>query len=127
VLRGEIGTRRVDRRLVDDVNLRAVPLLKDGYATASAAEHGVIGEAPKVLVFYGGWHHAYIAKAPAPWKRCKTRPQVGPLECVTEYMISRVGNHVPVKLAGARLARLRTLDGKHDDVRFMSRYFLRQG
>jgi len=127
VLRGDLGTTRVDRNLVDDVSLRALPLLKNGYVTASAAEHGVIGEAPKDLIFLNGWDHAYIAKAPAPWKKCKTRAQVGPLECVTEYMISRIGNHLPVKLAGARLVRLRTRDGKHNDVRFMSRYFLRHG
>ena len=126
MLRGELGTRRVERNLVNDVNVRAISLLKDGYTTQSAAELGVIGEAPKDLVFFGGWHHAYIAKAPAPWKKCKTRDQVGPLECATEYMISRVGNHLPVKLAESRLARLRTPNGSHDDVRFMSRYFLKR-
>jgi len=127
VLRGEIGTRRVDRNLSEDVNVRAIPLLKGGYTVADVAAYAIVGEAPKDLVFFDGFRHAYIAKAPAPWKKCRTRSQVGPLECVTEYMISRVGSHLPVKLAQARMVRLQTRNGTQDDVRFMSRYFLQHG
>ena len=62
-----------------------------------------------------GEAHAHIAKAPR---------KEGPIECVTEYLISRIGRHLPLSVAEGPLARLRTGGAKFDDVRFLSRQFL---
>ena len=117
--RGKIGSRRTQRRLRDDVNLGALPVLEPGFRVLQADTLSIGGEAPKSLVDFqipgSLYAHAYIAKA--------ARKQ-GPRECVTEYLISCVGGGLPLRIARSRLA---IVPGKllgDPDVRFMSRYFL---
>ncbi|MCM2334358.1 MAG: HipA domain-containing protein, partial [Anaeromyxobacteraceae bacterium] len=57
---------------------------------------------------------AYIAKQPGKY---------GYRECVTEQMISRIGQMLPLRLAQSKLVRL-TDDPAAPDVRFLSRSFL---
>ena len=73
----------------------------------------IIGDAPKdFVVLRSGLR--YIAKQPR---------REGPIECVTEHLIGRIGRMLPLRVAEGRLVRLPT-DRLGTDVRFMSRYFL---
>ncbi len=117
--RGKLGTSRIDRHLVDcDVNVQAIPWLTEPHKIIGPAEKTIGGDAPKdfVVIKSGNFFdNAYIAKCP--------RKQ-GPRECVTEYVIGRIGTMLPLKVAGARLVRMPPPSGVTCDVRFMSRYFL---
>jgi len=76
----------------------------------------VIGDAPKnYLTFGSGETRAYIAKKPR---------REGPIECVTEYLIARIGASLPLRVAEGRLAQLPVKRGDPPDVRFLSRQFL---
>lgn len=117
--RGRLGTRRLDKHLVQDVNLDAIPLLPEGYKELGLEVLSYSGDAPKSIVVFPTERHlgrAYIAKAPR---------KAGPRECVTEYLISRIGRVLPLRVAEGNLAILRGPPGSSPDVRFLSRYFLR--
>lgn len=116
---GKLGFRRIQRRLTDDVNLGAIPVLERGFVVLQADTLSIGGEAPKSLIDFpirgSLYAHAYIAKA--------ARKQ-GPRECVTEALISSVACGLPIRIAKSRLV---VVPGKRlgdPDVRFMSRYFL---
>lgn len=112
-MRSPLGTRRT----VGAVETDAIPYLEDEYNIAGVDEFALIGDAPKnyLISRTRGEAHAHIAKAPR---------KEGPIECVTEYLISRVGRRLPLNVAEGRLARLRNTGAKADDVRFLSRQFL---
>ncbi|MGH7272186.1 MAG: HipA domain-containing protein [Polyangiaceae bacterium] len=87
-------------------------------------EWPLIGAAPKGYLAYGDPQrpdcHAYIAK--------KGRlVEGGNRECVTEEMISKIGASLPVRMARSRLVRLPVGKGQPEDVRFLSRNFVRWG
>lgn len=120
--RSPLGTRRT----TGPVNVGAIPFLGGNYKNLGPGELTIIGDAPKsYIVFNGEEREAYIAKQPR---------REGPIECVTEYLISRIGTTLPLRVAEGRLVRLRSpatsmgcwarsTEGT-DDVRFMSRQFL---
>lgn len=79
----------------------------------------IIGRAPKSFVVLPSdreYAHAYIAKR-------ASKQHTGPRECVTEYLIARIGKMLPLRVADARLARIPDGTGR-SEVHFMSRYFL---
>lgn len=117
-IRSELGQGRRRSPGADPyaVNIDAIPFLAEPYRVHGVEEVVIIGDAPKNYVTCGGDTEpvAYIAK----------QPRVeGPIECVTEYMIARLGAELPLRVAKGRLVRLRT-PGNENDVRYMSRYFL---
>lgn len=93
-----------------------------GWRYLTLQERSLIGDAPKGYVAFGDpddpSSECYIAKAP---KNC------GPRECMTEEIISKIGQTLPVRMARSRLVRLPSGQGRYDDVRFMSRDFIRVG
>ncbi len=107
--RSPLGTRRT----CPDVNIDAIPVLPFGtFDNRGPDQVAIIGDAPKsYVVFRNDDRNAYIAKAPR---------REGPIECVTEYLIARIGTLLPLRVAEGRLVRL----GTDTDVRFMSRQFL---
>jgi hypothetical protein len=114
-----LGTRRVERHLVQDVNLKAIPTLQGGYQVLGLDVLSYTGDAPKSIIVFPTARHlgrAYIAKAPR---------KAGPRECVTEYLISRIGRDLPLRVAEGGLAILASPEAPTPDVRFLSRYFLR--
>gem|GEM_PF-7126577 len=119
---GKVGSNRIVRRLVGDVNLSAISELEPGFKIFQAETVSIGGDAPKSFIeFHGGrdlFGHAYIAKG--------SRKQ-GPRECVTEYLISRVAGGLPVRMARSRLVIVPGRALADPDVRFMSRYFLDTG
>jgi hypothetical protein len=112
-----LGTRRT--RVDRGVAVGAIPYLESGYdAFPAVGEHYLGGDAPKLhIVFPSETAHAreYIAKAPR---------REGPIECVTEYLISRIGRSLPLRIAEGRLVRLQTPPSGESDVRFLSRMFV---
>ena len=105
-----------------EVGVRAIPVLPPGAWALLSPEHlSLGGAAPKDLLYYGPRDRPtarYIAKKPRKF---------GPRECVTEALLSAVGRRLPVKLAGWRLVRLPHGSGAADDVRFLSKVFLKHG
>lgn len=124
--RGKIGSARVARRLDHSgVGLQAIRKLEPGYVVLGVSELGLIGAAPKDFVVFTGcgvadhpYNKAYVAKKPM-------REHTGFRECVTEYLISRIGRMLPLRVAEGRLVRIERRGDAVPDVRFMSRYFLR--
>jgi HipA-like C-terminal domain len=119
MLRGRLGTRRVERHLVQDVNLKAIPTLQGDYRVLGLDVLSYTGDAPKSIIVFPTDRHlgrAYIAKAPR---------KAGPRECVTEYLISCIGRDLPLRVAEGSLAILASQDATAPDIRFLSRYFLR--
>jgi hypothetical protein len=124
--RGKLGSIRVERHLDDCGVARAsIRNLEDGYKLIGVNQLGLIGAAPKDFVVFEGcgtserpFAKAYVAKKPV-------RRHTGFRECVTEYLISRIGNMLPLRVAEGRLVRLERRGDMPPDVRFMSRYFLR--
>jgi len=115
-IRSPVGTRETERRSAGAVNMDAIPFLPEPYKVYGVEKYGLIGDAPKDYVVCGANEDpAYIAKKPR---------REGPIECVTEYLIACVGTMLPLRLAEARLAKLRTAPGAEPDVRFLSRQFL---
>jgi hypothetical protein len=122
--KGKIGSSRVVRKLdASGVAQGAIPRLESGYRVSGISELGLIGAAPKDFVVFerrGTPSHpyaeAYVAKKPV-------RQHTGFRECVTEYLIARIGRMLPLRVATGRLVRI-DRGGKAPDVRFMSRYFL---
>ncbi|HEX9242395.1 MAG TPA: HipA domain-containing protein [Anaeromyxobacter sp.] len=105
-----------------DIDVAAIPLLpKAGWRLHPVEEMQIGGAAPKDYLVFGGLDDpqapAYIAKKPGKY---------GYRECVTEQMISRIGQTLPLKLAASALVRLPT-SGREPDVRFLSRSFLIRG
>jgi hypothetical protein len=96
------------------VNVDAIPFLEGDYDVFGVEKYGLIGDAPKDYVVYKTSQRpefAFIAK----------KPRIeGPIECVTEYLIARIGASLPLRVAEGRLAQLRT-GGTEPDVRFLSR------
>lgn len=102
-----------------DIDVRFIPMLPaDGWRMYSVEDMQMAGAAPKGYLVYGHIDDpravAYIAKQPGKY---------GHRECVTEYMISRIGRTLPLRLAKSALVRLPTKSGD-PDVRFLSRSFL---
>ena len=130
----KLGSSRTNAGLVNDVNMRAISILEQDFHVHDASSYSILGDAPKVLLIHRasrGLEHAFIAKAPR---------REGPRECVTEHLISCIGQKLPLRLAKWKLARLRPrpglVPGSEDprsrnfcpeDVRFMSRFFLHPG
>jgi hypothetical protein len=114
-----LGTKRTKVR--DGVNIDGIPFLEPGYLRhAAVGEFAIIGDAPKeYIVFPTAVPHAkaYIAKGPR---------KEGPIECVTEHLITCIGRRLPLQLAEGRLARLPVAPGEKADVRFLSRQFLKK-
>jgi hypothetical protein len=111
-MRSLLGTRSTTA----EVAVGRIPYLEEGFRVAGSDEFALIGDAPKVyLISHSiGERQAYIAKAAR---------REGPIECATEYLISRIGAHLPLRIAEGRLVRLRS-PSKATDVRFLSRQFL---
>jgi hypothetical protein len=125
-MRGKLGTRRTENHLERDINIRAIPFLEAGYEELDVRQFPLPGTAPKTLIRFPTQTYnarAYLAKAPSKLPK-GGQPGTGPLECVTEYLIARIGNMLPLRVAEARLIRFRE---RPSDVRFMSRIFLRGG
>ena len=116
---GKLGFRKIERRLIGDVNLGAIPSLEPGFEVIAADRLSFGGDAPKSFINYPApgrlYAHAYIAKG--------SRKQ-GPRECVTESLISAVASNLPLQIAQSRLAIVPRGALGNPDVRFMSRYFL---
>lgn len=110
-LRSALGRRRTvcgERR----VDVDHIPFLDEKHQVLGVDELSIIGDAPKDFIICASGVE-YIAKKPR---------REGPIECVTEYLIGRIGAALPLKVAEGRLVRLRTRDGSAD-VRFLSRHF----
>lgn len=106
-----------------DVNVRRIPELPFGsYKLLPAVgKHALGGAAPKGYLVFGSEDapsSAYIAKA-------ARLNQGRPCECVTEYLIARLGSILPLRVIQARLVRLRPRRDDPSEVRFLSRDFLR--
>lgn len=117
---GKLGFRKIDRRLEEDVNAKAISILESGFEVLQADRLMLGGDAPKSFINFpvrGGalYTHAYIAKG--------ARKQ-GPRECVTEALISVAARSLPLRVARSRLAIVPGAAFAEPDVRFMSRYFL---
>jgi len=74
--------------------------------------------APKNVVLVDG-QVRYIAKR-------KSKKNSSEVECVTEYLISRIGRQLPLKVAEGQLARFPVKPGEPPQVHFMSRVFIRE-
>jgi hypothetical protein len=110
-------------RLKPDVDVDAIPFLRPaGWKLYSAAEWFLGGAVPKNYLVFGDPESphsvAFVAKRPR---------KMGPMECVTEQMISCVGRLLPLKVAKSRLVRLPVPQGSAPDVRFLSRSFVVRG
>jgi hypothetical protein len=114
-----IGHRRTSRRLTQDVNLGSIPILDVPFDKwGPETGYGMLGAAPKVFVVMSKtqpFREAYIAKGPY---------REGPLECVTEHIITSIGRMLPIRIARGRLVRFPVAHGAAADVRYMSRFFL---
>lgn len=97
----------------ESVNTDAIPFLKGPYEVHGVEKYGLIGDAPKNYIVFPD--RAFIAKKPR---------KEGPIECVTEYLIARIGRQLPLRVAEGGLVRLPTPAGSPPDVRFLSRQFL---
>jgi hypothetical protein len=104
-------------RTLGEVQPSGIPLLEDEYDVAGVERFALIGDAPKnyLISRASGEAHAYIAKGPR---------REGPIECVTEHLISRIGRQLPLAVAEGRLVRLPTARAGAVDIRFLSRQFL---
>ena len=105
-----------------DVNVDAIPLLPaGGWRLHSVEEIQTGGAAPKDYLVFGDLDDpnapAFIAKKPGKY---------GYRECVTEQMISRIGQLLPLQVARSGLVRLPS-PRDAPDVRFLSRSFLLRG
>lgn len=98
-----------------------IPPLRKGFYTIEEA-FSVGGDAPKdfIRVYEYGvgkkqhpktWH-AYIAKVGDKWY---------PIESVTEYLLNQIGETLGLNMAHSRLM------GAGEQIRFLSRYFLKPG
>ena len=116
MLRGRLGSRRTERHLEDDVNVGAIPRFCRPFEVDT--ERTVSGSAPKDIIVVSPAEE-YIAKGPSKGNSTAC-------ECVTEELISRIGQLLPLKVAGSLLAVIRD-KVRHPGVRFMSRVFLRRG
>lgn len=99
------------------VNLDAIPFLEGDYEIQGPDKIAMIGDAPKDYIVFKtrGVERAYIAKKPR---------MEGPIECVTEYLISLIGKSLPLRVAEGSLFQLPRKPGQPPDVRFLSRQFL---
>jgi hypothetical protein len=116
---GKLGFRKIDRHLIGDVNLGAIPSLEFGFEVIAADRLSFGGDAPKSVINYPApgrvYAHAYIAKGSR---------KHGPRECVTESLISAVAANLPLQIAQSRLAIVPGGTLGDPDIRFMSRYFI---
>lgn len=115
-MRHRLGTERIRHRLQGDVNIGVIPCFHARFHIDDKRSVG--GAAPKAIVVVSA-NEQYIAKAPS-------KPNSTARECVTEYLISRLGKLLELKVARSRLAILPG-SGADWDVRFMSRVFLKPG
>ena len=104
-----------------EVNLRAIPLLpNDGWKLHDLQEFPLVGTVPKNYLSYGDplnpRARGYIAK------RGRKKDGNDARECVTEEIISKIGEMLPLKVARSKLVRL-----SKTDVRFMSENFVVRG
>jgi hypothetical protein len=126
--RGKLGSIRIRHRLdPQGVCVASIRPLEPGYIVCGIQELGLIGAAPKNFIVFpkcatpnNRYARAYVAKKPV-------RKHTGFRECVTEYLIARLGRMLPLQVAEARLVRLGASEQSPPDVRFMSRYFLQPG
>lgn len=117
-LRSFLGTRRAGRTAERYlVNIDEIPFLEEKHRVYSPSEMGIGGDAPKNYIEFAS--HEAIAKAPR---------REGPIECVTEYLIARIGRMLPLRVAVGSLVQLPPAAGapagSPPDVRFLSRVFL---
>jgi hypothetical protein len=108
-----------------EVNLRAIPLLpRGGWRLIGAPDIALTGAAPKHYLAYGD-----VNRADCEAYFAKKGSRVGGAyrDVVTEEMISKIGQRLPVRMARSRLVRLPEPPGRPPDVRFMSRNFVRPG
>ena len=99
-----------------EVDVRAIPLLpRTGWRLFSVKEIPIVGTVPKDYLAYGNPNRpgtlGYIAK--------KGRMKADARECVTEEIISKVGEMLPLRIARSKLVRV-----TKNDVRFLSRNFV---
>ena len=102
-----------------EVNVRAIrPLQPDGWKLWSLEEFPIVGTVPKNYLSYGNPQkpstRGYIAK--------KGRTEDDARECITEEIISKIGEMLPLVMARSKLARL-----SKKDVRFLSQNFVVRG
>ena len=102
-----------------EVNIRAIPMLPPGgWKLCTLEEVPVVGAVPKNYLTYGepysSTSHGFFAK--------KGRLKADARECVTEEIISKIGEMLPLKMASSKLVRV----SKYD-VRFLSRNFVMPG
>lgn len=126
----KLGSRRIERHLVNDVCLNTIPKLSTDYDVSDANLLSILGDAPKVFLEHNSSQKrelAYIAKAPR---------KEGPRECVTEHIIASIGLVLPIKFSKWRFVKVCPRCGPvpnynskasrnfcPQDIRFMSRYF----
>ncbi len=96
--------------------MAAIPVLDGNYDILDARVRSIGGAAPKDFIEFIGSSEAYIAKGAA---------KHGPRECATEFLIAEIGRILPLKVARGRLVVIEDAPSPQPDVRFMSRYFLR--
>jgi len=91
-VRSRLGTSST----TSEVCVEQVPYLEDRFRVARGDEFALIGDAPKVYLISRslGEAEAYIAKAAR---------REGPIECVTEYLITRIARDLPLRTAEGRL------------------------
>ncbi len=115
-----IGSHRTATRLDEHgVHIDVIPELPRPYKVLPYVSAPIIGRAPKSFVVLPSdreYGHAYIAKR-------ASKQHTGPRECVTEYLIARIGRMLPLRVANAQLVRIPDAAGR-SEVHFMSRYFL---
>ena len=119
-----MGKRRRKRRYTatpsrSEVNIPAIPFLSPtGWRCSSLEDVPLVGTVPKNCLSYGDPKKpgvlSYIAK--------KGRTQNDARECITEEIISKIGNLLPLEMAQSKLVRI-----SKDDVRFLSRNFVVRG
>lgn len=103
--------------------LKRIRCLRPGeWRLLTLQERSLIGDAPKNYLAFGDPEDprtvGYIAKSPK---------NAGARECMTEEIISKIGDGLPLRVAHSKLVRLPGPHGRYDDVRFMSEDFIRRG
>ncbi len=98
-----------------EVDLRAIPLLRPGgWKLLSLDEITLVGAVEKNYLRFGDPESSgFIAK------KGRLKGVASYRECVTEEIISKIGAHLPLRMARSRLVRISATD-----VRFMSRNFV---
>ena len=119
-----------------EVDVRAIPILpRTGWRLLPTREVPLVGTVPKGYLAYGvpkrfgrrdssdqTDDRSPLALASSGYIAKKGRFSSDARECVTEEIISKIGEMLPVRMAASKLVRL-----SNQDVRFLSRNFVEPG